>query len=157
MDNTTIKNIFKFLEDEGEHRTPLKFKLLNNIPLTKEELIVDDDLYLFDSKITSLPEGLKVGGYLDLGFCPNLTSLPKGLEVGEKLSLMYSKIESLPEGLKVGGYLNLSDCKKLTSLPKGLKVGSILNITDSTLTKYTDDELFKMIEPNGYIKRGIKR
>jgi hypothetical protein len=32
-----------------------------------------------------------------------------------------------------------------------------LNITDSTLTKYTDDELFKMIEPNGYIKRGIER
>jgi len=156
MDNTTLKNIFDFLEDEGEHRTPLKFKLLNNVPLTKEELIVDDDLYLFDSKITSLPEGLKVGGYLNLGFCPNLTSLPKGLEVGEKLNLMYSKIESLPEGLKVGGYLNLSDCKKLTSLPKGLKVGSFLNITDSALTKYTDEELRDMVKP-GFIKGIIYR
>ena len=149
MDNRTLINIFKFLENEGEHRTPLKFKLLNNEPLTKEELKFEGDLDLRRSNITSLPEGLKVDGYLNLSFCPNLTSLPKGLVVGEKLSLMYSKIESLPEGLKVGDYLNLSDCKKLTSLPKGLKVGSLLNITDSTLTKYTDDDLFKMIDPNG--------
>ncbi len=156
MDNTTLKNIFKFLEDKGEHRTPLKFKLLNNVPLTKEELNIEGNLNLTDSKITSLPEGLKVGGYLNLGFCPNLTSLPKGLEVGEKLSLMYSKIESLPEVLKVGGYLNLSDCKKLTSLPKGLKVGNFLNITDSTLTKYTDEELRDMVKP-GFIKGEIYR
>jgi hypothetical protein len=51
MEKETLKNIFKFLEDEGGHRTPLKFKLLNNEPLTKEELIVDNDLYLFDSRL----------------------------------------------------------------------------------------------------------
>ena len=135
MNITTLKRIFEFIEEKGEHRTPLKFKLLNNVPLTKEELIVDDDLFFFNSKIISLPEGLKVGGNLMLGF---------------------SKIESLPEGLKVDGYLNLSDCKKLTSLPKGLKVGSFLNIADSALTKYTDEEIREMIKP-GFIKEKIYR
>jgi hypothetical protein len=156
MVKEALKRIFEFLEEKEGHKVPFLWKLFNNIPLRKEELIVDGDLYLFDSKITSLPEGLKVGGYLNLAFCKELTSLPKGLEVGEKLSLMYSKIESLPEGLKVGGYLNLSDCKKLTSLPKGLKVGSFLNITDSALTKYTDDELRDMVKP-GFIKGEIYR
>ena len=135
MNITTLKRIFEFLEEKGEHRTPLKFKLLNNVPLTKKDLIVDDDLFFFNSKIISLPEGLEVGGNLMLGF---------------------SKIESLPEGLKVDGYLNLSDCKKLTSLPKGLKVGSFLNITDSALTKYTDEEIREMIKP-GFIKEKIYR
>jgi hypothetical protein len=156
MKKEILKRIFDFLEEKEEHRTPLKFKLLNNVPLTEEDLNIEGDLYLFDSKIASLPEGLKVGGYLNLGFCPNLTSLPKGLEVGEKLNLMYSKIKSLPEGLKVGGYLNLSDCKELTSLPKDLKVWGFLNITDSALTKYTDKELRDMVEP-GFIRGQIIR
>jgi hypothetical protein len=38
------------------------WKLINNQPLTKEELNVKGDLYLRDSKITSLPEGLKSWG-----------------------------------------------------------------------------------------------
>ena len=42
---------------------------------------VDGYLYLRNSKITSLPEGLKVGDYLDLVDL-KITSLPKGLEVG---------------------------------------------------------------------------
>jgi hypothetical protein len=156
MEKEQLKRIFEFLDEKENNNPPFKWKLINNEPFTKEELNIKGDLYLFDSKIASLPEGLKVGGYLNLGFCPNLTSLPKGLEVGEKLNLMYSKIESLPEGLKVGGYLNLSDCKKLTSLPKDLKVWGFLNITDSALTKYTDDELRDMVKP-GFIKGKIHR
>ena len=46
MDNTTLKNIFKFLEDEGEHKAPFKWKLENNIPLSKEELEVEHKKYL---------------------------------------------------------------------------------------------------------------
>jgi hypothetical protein len=37
-------------------------------------------LYLTNTKITSLPKGLKVGGSLDLENTP-ITSLPEGLEV----------------------------------------------------------------------------
>ena len=47
-------------------------------------------LYLSNSKITELPEGLTVGG---------------------SLYLRNSKITELPEGLTVGGYLDLSDSK----------------------------------------------
>ena len=134
MEIEVLKRIFDFLEDKGEHRTPLKFKLLNNVPLIEEDLNIEGILDLSFSSIKSLPEGLKVGGNLMLGF---------------------SKIESLPEGLKVDGYLNLSDCKKLTSLPKGLKVGSFLNIADSALTKYTDEEIREMIKP-GFIGKRMR-
>ena len=65
-----------------------------------------------------------------------MTSLSKGLEVGEKLAL--------------------NDCKKLTSLPKGLKVRGDLVIIRTNLTKYTDDELKKMIG-SGFINGEIIR
>ena len=56
--------------------------------------------------ITSLPEGLTVGGYLDLRGT-GITSLPEGLAVGESLYLRDTGITSLPEGLAVGGSLDL--------------------------------------------------
>jgi len=134
MENSTLKNIFKFLEDEGEHRAPFKWKLENNIPLSKEDLNVKGDLYLRDSKITSLPEGLKVRGNLNLGF---------------------SKITSLPEGLNVRGDLDIY-WTDITSLPKGLKIGGKLYIRETELTKLSDDELMEMIKP-GFIDGDIMR
>jgi len=134
MDNSTLKNIFEFLEDEGEHRAPFKWKLENNIPLSKEDLNVKGDLYLRDSKITSLPEGLKVRGNLNLGF---------------------SKITSLPEGLNVRGDLDIY-WTDITSLPKGLKIGGKLYIRETELTKLSDDELMEMIKP-GFIDGDIMR
>jgi len=47
-------------------------------------------------------------GDLDLRNTP-ITSLPNGLKVGGNLNLYKTKITSLPNGLKVGGYLNLYD------------------------------------------------
>jgi len=134
MENSTLKNIFEFLEDEGEHRAPFKWKLENNIPLSKEDLNVKGDLYLRDSKITSLPEGLKVRGNLNLGF---------------------SKITSLPEGLNVRGDLDIY-WTDITSLPKGLKIGGKLYIRETELTKLSDDELMEMIKP-GFIDGDIMR
>jgi hypothetical protein len=85
MEKETLKNIFKFLEDEGEHKAPLKWKLNNDIPLTKKELNFEGDLsFLAGSSIKSLPKGFKVYGHL---------------------YIQYTKITSLPEGLKVGGHL----------------------------------------------------
>jgi hypothetical protein len=134
MDNTTLKNIFKFLEDEGEHKAPFKWKLENNIPISKEDLNVKGNLYLRDSKVTSLPEGLKVGGNLNLGFL-QITSLPEGLNVRGDLDIYWTDI---------------------TSLPKGLKVGGKLYIRETELTKLSDDELIEMIKP-GFIKGWIMR
>jgi hypothetical protein len=45
--------------------------------------ISNGNLYLHGcTGLTSLPEGLTVGGYLDLRGCTGLTSLPEGLTVG---------------------------------------------------------------------------
>ena len=129
-----LKRIFDFLEEKGEHNAPVKWKLINNIPLTEDDLNVKGDLDLFDSKIKSLPEGLKVSGTLDLS---------------------YSKIISLPKGMEVGGTLFLH-FSKITSLPEGLEVGNNLYIGKTPITKYTDDELIEMIKP-GFIKGKIVR
>jgi hypothetical protein len=155
MDNNTIKNIFKFLEDEGEHRAPFMWKWKNNIPLTEEDLNVESDLNFYKLEIKSLPKGLKIHGHLGL-YKTNITSLPKGLEVGGDLNLNETKIKSLPKGLKVGGNLYLTYCGKLTSLPEGLKVGGDLYIHATPLTKYLYDDLRQMVKP-GFIKGIIYR
>jgi len=134
MEIEVLKRIFEFLEDKGEHRTPLKFKLLNNVPLIEEDLNIEGILDLSFSSIKSLPEGLKVGG---------------------TLSLEYSTIQTLPEGLKVGGTLDLEH-SRITNLPKGLEVGEHLYIKNTQLIKYTDKELREMIKP-GFVKGKIHR
>ncbi|MFA5704661.1 MAG: hypothetical protein WC982_14250 [Advenella sp.] len=91
-------------------------KILARFGITKDNLVVKDNLDLFGSPITSLPENLKVGGNLDL-YGSSITSLPKGLEVGGHLSLSETPITSLPEGLKVGGNLYLSKTS-ITSLTR---------------------------------------
>ena len=53
-----------------------------------------------------MPEGLTVGGWLDLNGT-EITSLPEGLTVGGWLDLRGTEITSLPEGLTVGGDLDL--------------------------------------------------
>ena len=91
MQKEQLKRIFDFLKEKGEHRTPLKFKLLNNVPLTEEDLNIEGILDLSFSSIKSLPEGLKVGGTLDLEHS-RITNLPKGLEVGENLYIKNTQL-----------------------------------------------------------------
>jgi hypothetical protein len=154
MEKETLKNIFNFLEKEDNKNAPFLWKLQNNIPLTKEQLNIDGNLNLENSKITSLPKGLKVDGYLSLAYS-KIEELPKGLEVDGDLDLYgCAKLESLPEGLYVGGALFLNNCNKLKSLPKGLIVDGGLNITDTSLTKYSEEELRKMIKP-GFVRGDI--
>jgi len=178
MEKETLKKIFDFIKTKDNRNIPFMWKLKNNEPITEDDLIVNGDLDLRPSSIDymnieSLPEGLKVSGRLNL-MGSDIESLPEGLEVGDELDLAYTYITSLPEGLKVGGSLSLFDCANITSLPEGLKVGGNLdlgatNITSlprglkvegyidlkgSKLTKYTEDQLRKMVKP-GYIKGRI--
>jgi hypothetical protein len=134
MEKEALKRIFEFLKEKEGHNAPFMWKLINNQPLTKEELNVKGDLYLRDSKITSLPKGLKVGGDLNLGF---------------------TEITLLPEGLNIRGDLDIY-WTGITSLPKGLKVGGKLYIRETELAKLSDDELIEMIKP-GFIKGWIVR
>ena len=103
-------NFFKYLEDKGEQKIPLKIKLLSpeQFEFIPKELIIKDNLNLYNLPITSLPDGLIVVGYLNLSGTP-ITSLPDGLEVRNSLYLRNTKITSLPEDLKVGGDLDLND------------------------------------------------
>jgi hypothetical protein len=134
MEKETLKKIFEFLEENGEHNAPILWKLKNNTPITKDDLIVKFGLSLWGVDITSLPEGL---------------------EVERKLVLSYSNITSLPEGLKVGSNLHL-EYTKTPSLPKRLEVGGNLFIERTALTKYTNAQLREMIKP-GFIKGKIVR
>jgi hypothetical protein len=156
MDNRTLKNIFKFLEDEGEHKAPLKWKLNNDIPLTKEELNFEGDLsFLAGSSIKSLPKGFKVYGHLDL-YGSEIESLPNDLYVEEWLVLAHCKnLTSLPKRLYVGEDLFLNDCTNLESLPEGLQVGRDLIISKTPLAKLSDETILSMIEPDGYINGEI--
>ena len=141
MEKDTLKKILNFLsENEGKNAATygsIEWKILFNEPITKEEANIEGGLYLNYLDVTSLPEGLKVGGALDLENCKSLTSLP--------------------EGLKVGGYLDLNKCKSLTSLPKGLKVDNNLHIKKTPLEKFSDEALLNMIKPDGFIKGKIFR
>jgi hypothetical protein len=130
MEKETMKKIFDFLEKEENRKKPFAYKVKNNEPLTEKDLNIEGNLDLSNFKITSLPEGLKVGRVLDL---------------------TDSDIKTLPEGLEVGHSLWLAGCWGLTSLPKDLKVGGSLYIYRTKFTEISDDELLNMIKPNGYI------
>ncbi len=94
----------------------------------------DGSLYLRGcTSLTSLPEGLTVGGSLDLGGCTSLTSLP--------------------DGLTVGGWLYLNGCTSLTSLPDGLTVGGWLYLNGTNITNPDNYNQLRngMYVPNKYI------
>ena len=97
------------------------------------------DLDLQGTPITSLPDGLTVGGNLDLDGTP-ITSLPDGLTVGGDLGLFGTPVTSLPDGLTVGGYLDLYGTP-ITSLPDGLTVGGNLVLYGTPLAKLSDEEI----------------
>ena len=128
-------------------QTPSENKEIQNETVRKYiERGCKGDLDLSNTPITSLPQGLTVGGYLDLSYTP-ITSLPEGLTVGGSLYLFNTKITSLPEGLTVDGGLYLSDTP-ITSLPEGLTVGGNLDLRNTPISKkYTKEQLRKML-PN---------
>ena len=134
MNKETLKSILYFLEKNDNKNKPFKWKLLNNEPLTEDELNFKGDLNLQFSKINSLPKGLKVR---------------------HSLFLENTKITSLPEGLKVGYNLYLYN-SGIKLLPKGLEVGKDLFIGNTLLAKLSDDELREMVKP-GFIKGEIIR
>jgi hypothetical protein len=107
---------------------------LRGTPVTSlpQGLDVSGDLWLTDTLITSLPQGLKVGGNILLRDTP-ITSIPQGLKVGGDLALSGTPITSLPQGLEVGGALVLSRTP-ITSLPQGLKVGGTLWLLRTPIT-----------------------
>jgi len=99
-----MTNIFQYLENKKGKPIPLIYKLLNNIPLNENELIINGDLYLSYTKITSLPNNLTVNGCLYLRHS-DIISLPNNLTVNRYLSITLTKISELPDDLIVYGDL----------------------------------------------------
>lgn len=143
-----LVKFFDFIKEKRGYNTPLRYKLINGLPISDEELNVKGELDLSDSKIVSLPDNLKVMGYLDL-HGSNIKSLPDNFNVDGSLRLTYSKIESLPDNLNISGNLLLS-YTKIESLPGNLKVGNSLHLYSTPLSKkYSKEEIKKMIEDKG--------
>jgi hypothetical protein len=127
-------SLFKYLEKEKGKPIPLKLKIIHGLPVTLEELDVKGYLILYNSKITSLPQGLKVRKALFLGYNP-ITSLPKGLKVGEHFNLEHTEISFLPSDLQVERYIW---------------------IENTPLAQKSDEEIRAMLT-TGYIKGNIYR
>ena len=99
----------------------------------------DGSLDLRGTGITVLPDGLTVGGSLDLEGCTGVTVLPDGLTVGGNLYLSGTGITVLPDGLTVGGNLYLrgtgvTDLSKVKRLHDGDYVPGRYLYADGILT-----------------------
>lgn len=122
-----MNNIFQFLENKKGKKILLEIKLLNKIPLSKEDLVYNDDLELTFSNITYLPDNLVVNGYLILLANEIIKKLPNNLTINGDLNLYGSIIEKIPKKLKVYGDLNLFGCE-ISLLPDDLYVNGDLDI-----------------------------
>jgi hypothetical protein len=123
-----LEKVFNLIKEKRGYNVPVRYKLLNGMELTKEDLNVKGNLNLNNTKITSLPDNLHVGGYLDL----------QGLEIVE-----------LPDNLHVGGFLILNNTK-ITSLPDNLYVKRGIYLSNTPIAeKYSKEEVEKMIEAKG--------
>jgi hypothetical protein len=137
-DNPTpvLIKLFQFIESRySKYRMPLRVKILN-FPntVTKEDLNVKGDLDLSGggTKITTIPNGLRVSGDLILNSSP-ITKLPEDLWVGKNLELINTSITELPHRLYVGRNLNLSETK-ITTLPANLTVKGDLRLNKTPIT-----------------------
>jgi hypothetical protein len=106
-----IYNLFKFIEDKyPEYRTPFKYKIIYEIPITEEELNIEGDLDLDDSHVTSLPDNLTISGYLFLRRCTKLRSLPNNLTVSIGVILVgCTNLKRLGRNLSIGGGIILKN------------------------------------------------
>ena len=87
--------------------------------------------------LTALPDGLAVGGWLDVGECPLLAGLPPRLRVGKGLDASgCTGLRSLPDDLILSSLLDLRGCTSLVALPEGLVVGWYLDLKGARRSRH---------------------
>ena len=106
----------------------------------------DGDSEKFAKYHNKFYEKIVVDGDLDLSYTP-ITSLPDNLHVEGGLYLVETPITSLPDNLSVGGNLNLIRTP-ITSLSDNLVVKGKIVIYGTPLNQ--NDELFKEYMAKGY-------
>jgi hypothetical protein len=111
-----IQQIHKWFESVGEERSK-RYNVDSNL-----NIIFNGSLDLQAMNVAELPKNniMTVTGYLDLSNT-KITELPDNLRVGGYLNLRGTKIKKLPENLTVGGNLYLEGTS-IVKLPRSLKV-----------------------------------
>ena len=101
-------------------------------------------IYLHNSYIKSLPDGLKVGGGLSVNNCKYIESLPDNLKVGGRLNLKNTKIKIFPLGLEVESDI-YADNSEITIILSDIKVKGNVNLKNTPISKkYTEAQLKQM-------------
>jgi hypothetical protein len=107
-----IETVFDFIKDRRGYDYPIRYKFINGMVLTDEDLNIDGDLDLSKTNITTLPNNIHVGGDLDLSFT-KIKSLPNNLRVERDFFLLktplYEKYDEDDIRKMIedkGGYIN---------------------------------------------------
>ena len=95
-----LEKVFNFIKEKRGYDVPLKFKLINGMPLSEDELNVGGSLYLSHTNIESLPDNLHVGRDLYLSNT-NIKSLPNNLQVGGFLDLGNTPLSKMYSGYQI--------------------------------------------------------
>lgn len=124
-----LKKIFNFIKEKRGYNEPFIYKLFNDIPFDKYDLVIKDDLYL--SRRDNIP------------------NLPNNLTVTGDLFLTSTNIKSLPNNLTIGDDLFCSNTL-ISEIPNNLSINNGLYIRNTPLSeKYSKEEIKKMIEDKG--------
>jgi hypothetical protein len=129
-----IDKVFEFIKDKRGYKMPLRFKLLNRVPLSEDELKIKGDLDFYSDNVSLLPDNLTVLGYLDIRNT-QVKYLPDNLTVGGTLYASFLYIDSIPDNLRVGGSLFLQG--------------------NPLIEKYDSVQIREMIEKKGGYVKGI--
>lgn len=75
-----LDKVFDFIKDKRGYEYPFLYKLLNDIPLSEDDLNVRGDLTLYDSNLDTLPNKLTIMGDL-LMSDSSFKKIPNGLKI----------------------------------------------------------------------------
>ena len=120
------------IEDIGIGSKHLIHKWFDSVGVDRSRYTIDDDLNIYfrgnldlqRTRITKLPNNLKVGGWLNLEGT-SIRELPDNLRVKGGLNLQRTQITKLPDNLRVGGYLDARETQ-IKKFPRHLAKEKII-------------------------------
>ncbi len=123
-----------------------------NLQKLPDQFVINGDLDLSGTKITHLPDGLRVDGSLTLCGCKEINELPNHIMVGGSLDLSNTEIDRIPDCLsEIKGNLILNN-SKVKHLPENLLVRGRLEIM-----QYEMKEIPGNIEVVGKVVKEIEQ
>lgn len=99
-----------------------------------ENLMVGNGFHASHTDLEIIPGNVRIGGLVDLSYCKKLSSLPEGWIVNGYLGLAHSWIRELPAHLTVKGNLDLM-FTGISVLPSTLRIGGELHTYSSGITE----------------------